>query len=100
MKPRRVKVRPEPGAGSELVTTGPYRWVRHPMYAAIWLWSLAQGLMLANWLAGWAAVATLAPLYWIRTPREERMMIAQFGDAYRDYMTRTGRLVPRFSSAL
>ena len=82
-------------AHHELVTRGVYCRVRHPMYAAIWLWSLAQALMLANWLAGWSALVTLAPLYFIRTPREERMMCEQFGEAYRQYMARTGRLMPR-----
>jgi len=41
-----------------LVTAGVYRHIRHPMYAAIFLWCLAQGLLLPNWLAGWSALAT------------------------------------------
>ena len=41
----------------QLVSHGVYRWVRHPMYASIWLWGLAQGMMLANWFAGWAVDA-------------------------------------------
>jgi protein-S-isoprenylcysteine O-methyltransferase Ste14 len=51
-----------------------YGTIRHPMYASIWLFGLAQGLLLENWLAGWAAVATFAPMYFLRTPREEPMM--------------------------
>ncbi|MCA9289485.1 MAG: isoprenylcysteine carboxylmethyltransferase family protein [Phycisphaerales bacterium] len=78
-----------------LVDRGVYRRVRHPMYASIWLFAIAQGLLLSNWLAGWAAVATFAPLYLVRVPREEAMMIERFGDAYRAYMRRTGRLWPR-----
>jgi protein-S-isoprenylcysteine O-methyltransferase Ste14 len=66
------------------------------MYAAIWLFGLAQGLLLENWLAGWAAVATFAPMYFLRTPREERMMRECFGPAYEEYMERTGRLLPKF----
>ena len=84
--------------GHSLVTDGVYRSIRHPMYASIWLWSVAQGLMLENWLAGWAAVMTFAPLYLLRTPREERMMCEAFGEEYRQYMTRTGRLFPRIFS--
>jgi protein-S-isoprenylcysteine O-methyltransferase Ste14 len=79
----------------ELTTHGVYRWIRHPMYAAIWLFSLAQGLLLDNWLAGWFALAAFAPLYVLRTPREEAMMREHFGDAYRKYMAQTGRLLPR-----
>ena len=50
------------------------------MYASIWLWGLAQGMMLANWLAGWAALLAFAAMYFIRLPREERMMFEEFGD--------------------
>ena len=39
--------------GHQLVRHGIYRSIRHPMYAAIWVWCLAQGLLLENWLAGW-----------------------------------------------
>jgi protein-S-isoprenylcysteine O-methyltransferase Ste14 len=79
----------------QLIKHGVYRWIRHPMYASLWLWGIAQGLLLANWLAGWCVVATFAPMYFLRTPREERMMCEQFGDEYREYMRRTGRLWPR-----
>src|SRR5262245_24299063 len=82
--------------GHQLVTTGVYRFIRHPMYASIFLFGLAQGLMLQNWLAGWAALLSFALMYFIRLPREEQMMVEQFGDEYRNYMRRTGRLIPRF----
>jgi protein-S-isoprenylcysteine O-methyltransferase Ste14 len=84
--------------GHELIRHGVYRRVRHPMYAAIFLFCLAQGLLLQNWLAGWSAFATFAPLYLVRTPREERMMCDFFGHEYRDYMRQTGRLIPRVRS--
>ena len=78
----------------QLITHGVYRSIRHPMYLAIWSWSLAQGLMLENWLAGWSAFVTLAPMYIIRTPREEALMLETFGDEYREYMGGTGRILP------
>jgi protein-S-isoprenylcysteine O-methyltransferase Ste14 len=80
--------------GHQLVRHGVYRTIRHPMYASIWLWGLAQGLLLPNWLAGWFALVTFAPLYFMRTPREEQMMTEFFGNEYRDYMRKTGRLIP------
>jgi protein-S-isoprenylcysteine O-methyltransferase Ste14 len=40
-------------------------------------------------------LVTMLPLYLVRVPREERMLLEQFGDAYRDYMQRTGRIIPR-----
>lgn len=79
----------------QLVTEGVYRSIRHPMYAAIWLWCIGQGLILENWMAGWAALICFAGLYVVRTPREEAMMIECFGEAYRGYMLRSGRVLPR-----
>ncbi len=81
--------------GHELIVHGVYRRIRHPMYAAIFLFALAQGFLLQNWLAGWAGFVTVALLYLVRTPREEKMMCEFFGESYRDYMQRTGRLFPQ-----
>jgi protein-S-isoprenylcysteine O-methyltransferase Ste14 len=77
-----------------LVTGGVYQHVRHPMYASQWLWSIAQALLLQNRIAGPAGAASFLPLYALRVPREERMMLERFGDEYRAYMRRTGRVVP------
>jgi len=60
--------------GHQLVRHGVYRSIRHPMYAAIWLFSICQGMLLQNWLAGWSALASFALMYFTRTPREEAMM--------------------------
>ena len=84
--------------GHQLIKHGVYRRIRHPMYASIWLWCLAQGLLLENWLAGWYALAAFAVMYFVRTPREEQMMCESFGQEYRDYMRQTGRLLPRLRS--
>ncbi len=81
--------------GHELVTEGVYRSVRHPMYASMWLWGVAQALLLQNWIAGWASLVMFMPLYLLRVPREERMMLDEFGEEYRAYMDRTGRVIPR-----
>ncbi len=80
--------------GHQLVRHGAYASVRHPMYAAILLWDIGQGLLLENWLAGWSALVTFAALCVLRIPREEQMMRSYFGDAYRDYMCKTGRIIP------
>ncbi len=77
-----------------LVTGGVYRYIRHPMYASMWLWGIAQALLLWNWIAGWASLVLFLPLYVLRVPREERMMHEYFGDAYRTYMNRTARVIP------
>jgi protein-S-isoprenylcysteine O-methyltransferase Ste14 len=81
--------------GHQLVNYGVYRSIRHPMYASILLFGLGQGLLLQNWLAGWSAFVTFALMYFVRAPREEQMMCEYFGQEYRDYMRRTGRVFPR-----
>jgi protein-S-isoprenylcysteine O-methyltransferase Ste14 len=77
-----------------LVTTGPYRWVRHPMYASAALAIVGNSLVAANWFIFAAGCLALSLLV-IRTRKEEQNLIAKFGDEYRDYMQRTGRFVPR-----
>jgi protein-S-isoprenylcysteine O-methyltransferase Ste14 len=77
-----------------LVTQGVYNSVRHPMYAAFWLWALAQAFLLPNWIAGPAGLIGFGILFFMRVGREEQMMIETFGDEYRSYMQRTARVVP------
>jgi protein-S-isoprenylcysteine O-methyltransferase Ste14 len=77
-----------------LVTHGPYQWVRNPFYDAAALLILASSLIVANWfllLAGGLVFVLLV----VRTRIEERNLIARFGEAYRAYMSRTGRFLPR-----
>ena len=82
-------------AQHRLVTRGVYRCVRHPMYTSFFVSGLGQALLLANWIAGPAALVAVAVLVIVRVPNEEAMMIGQFGDEYREYMRRTGGIVPR-----
>lgn len=84
-------------AHHELVTRGIYRHVRHPMYASLLLWSLAQPLLLHNYIAGLVGPVAFAAFYALRVGPEERMMLDTFGDRYRDYMRRTGGVIPRAS---
>jgi protein-S-isoprenylcysteine O-methyltransferase Ste14 len=85
----------EIGVQHTLVTGGVYSRIRHPMYASHALWGLAQLLLLPNWVAGWAGLASFLPLYLSRVPHEEQMMADHFGAAYQDYGGRTGRIIPR-----
>ncbi|GAB4189193.1 MAG: protein-S-isoprenylcysteine O-methyltransferase [Roseiflexaceae bacterium] len=82
----------------ELVTTGIYHYIRHPMYASQWLWVLAQALLIQNWIAGLGGLLLFLPLYLLRVPREEQMMLEAFGETYRAYMHRTGRVLPLLRS--
>jgi protein-S-isoprenylcysteine O-methyltransferase Ste14 len=77
-----------------LVSSGPYRWVRHPFYDAVALYLAANALAASNWflLLTGAAVVTLLV---IRTRTEEEKLALRFGDSYRAYVSRTGRFLPR-----
>jgi len=77
-----------------LVTHGIYARLRHPMYAAFWLWALSQALLLPNWIAGLSGLVGFGTLFFCRVGREERMMLERFGEEYREYVRRTKRLVP------
>ena len=78
----------------KLVTQGIYQSLRHPMYSAFWLMSLAQALLLANWVAGFAGLAGFGFLFFSRIGPEERMMEARFGDEWRSYCAQTKRILP------
>ncbi len=80
-----------------LVTCGPYRWVRHPFYVAFTLAVAANSVVTANWFLALTGVVTVA-LIVVRTRTEEEKLIERFGDAYRTYMERTGRFIPRLKS--
>lgn len=77
-----------------LVTTGPYRWVRHPLYSVGIALFVSIALMAANWfILLWAVVALIA-IRLVVIPREEDQLLKAFGDEYGRYRTRTGSLVP------
>ena len=78
----------------QLVTTGPYARIRHPLYAAMFGWALAVALLTANWIFVAFAVLSIAGTL-VRIPKEEQMMLETFGDDYKAYMQRTGRFFPR-----
>jgi protein-S-isoprenylcysteine O-methyltransferase Ste14 len=80
-----------------LVTRGIYSRLRHPIYASLVLWALAQPLLLQNAAAGFGGAVAAGLIWFVRVPREEAMMLERFGDEYRAYMARTGRLIPKRS---
>jgi protein-S-isoprenylcysteine O-methyltransferase Ste14 len=77
-----------------LVTSGPYRFVRHPFYVAFVVGIVGVSVAMTNWFI---AVAALIPIGFLaaRTDIEEAKLIERFGDDYREYMRRVGRFVPR-----
>jgi protein-S-isoprenylcysteine O-methyltransferase Ste14 len=79
-----------------LVTHGVYLRIRHPMYSALFLYSVGQALVLPNWVAGPSYLVTFGILFALRVRAEEKMMLEEFGDEYAAYMARTKRLAPGF----
>ena len=80
----------------QLCTLGPFRFFRHPMYAA-WISGICVGVAL--WLNSWVFllwVAALHPVWHGLVPYEEKMMKGRFGDAYEAYARKTGRFLPKF----
>jgi protein-S-isoprenylcysteine O-methyltransferase Ste14 len=81
----------------KLVTNGPYRWVRHPLYTVGTSLFISFGMMADNWFIAALGLLTFIIMS-IRTPKEEANLIEKFGDDYREYMKRTGRFFPRLGS--
>ncbi|MCL5999626.1 MAG: isoprenylcysteine carboxylmethyltransferase family protein [Chloroflexi bacterium] len=77
------------------MTTGPYQWVRHPMYTALFAALIALSLVSANALIAGPYLLAIGWIY-ARIGKEETMMLGQFGDAYRAYMRRVGGVIPNF----
>lgn len=77
-----------------LITQGVYRRVRHPMYAALFLYAVGQVLAVPNWIAGPSYLVSFAILFLLRVRLEEQMMLDAFGNDYATYMAQTKRLVP------
>ena len=78
----------------QLITSGPYSRVRHPLYTALDAYGLSLAIVSANWFFVAFFFLSLIGLT-LRVPKEERMMLDQFGDQYQSYMQHTGRYFPK-----
>jgi protein-S-isoprenylcysteine O-methyltransferase Ste14 len=81
--------------GHVLVTHGPYRYIRHPMYASVFGTAIAFALLTANGVIALTGLGSVVFMYVARVADEERMMLQAFGDSYEEYRRRTGRLLPK-----
>jgi protein-S-isoprenylcysteine O-methyltransferase Ste14 len=78
----------------QLVTTGPYARIRHPLYTGMMVWGFSVCLLTANWIFVAVSVLSIAGVM-ARVPKEEQMMIEKFGDEYKAFIQRTGRFFPK-----
>ena len=79
--------------GHELITTGPYALVRHPIYTGILAGLLGTAIALSQ-VRGFLAVALIFLMYWLKLRMEEQWMRSQFGETYAAYAHQTAALVP------
>ncbi|MBN1642918.1 MAG: isoprenylcysteine carboxylmethyltransferase family protein [Anaerolineae bacterium] len=89
---------PDVDGRQALVIDGPYRWVRHPMYAAFYLLHLAAALLSANGLIALTWLGGLTAFVASRVDAEEAALVDAFGEAYAAYARHTGRFVPRLGA--
>jgi protein-S-isoprenylcysteine O-methyltransferase len=80
--------------GHHVVQSGPYRYIRHPSYTAILLVHLGAALCFGNALSAIALLVPVALALGYRMQVEEAALVEALGPSYREYMTRTKRLVP------
>jgi len=78
----------------ELVTSGPFKHVRHPMYASIYLMLFGIGLLFFSW-AWFVIMALFIPIWYIDSRIEEKQMIGLHGREYLDYKKRVGMFLPK-----
>ncbi len=78
----------------QLITKGPYRWVRHPLYSVGLLEIFALGLLASNWFMLVFWVIGIGVFRYVVIPKEEANLLAAFANDYRNYQKRTGALMP------
>jgi protein-S-isoprenylcysteine O-methyltransferase Ste14 len=85
--------------GQEVVASGPYARLRHPMYFAVFLIWLGLAAAFSSLSTFLVAIFYVIPGYWMYARSEERMMLEQFGEPYRRYQAKTGMLFPKLKES-
>jgi protein-S-isoprenylcysteine O-methyltransferase Ste14 len=82
----------------ELIRSGPYARIRHPIYSGIVLGLLGTALAIGEWRA-LVGTAIMFASYFVKARREEKLLAPEFGPAFQEHLRRTGMFLPRFSAA-
>jgi protein-S-isoprenylcysteine O-methyltransferase len=80
--------------GQQLVTKGPYRYIRHPTYTGMLLGFDGAGIASGNWVITTAFIVLPTIAILRRIKAEEQLLTSHFGDEYRDYISKTKKLIP------
>lgn len=82
----------------KLIDSGPYTYIRHPIYSGILLALIGTALAVGNW-RGVIAFFLILVVYVLKARREESLLTRELGETYREYRNRTGMLIPRWKMA-
>ncbi|HUG21544.1 methyltransferase family protein [Piscinibacter sp.] len=85
---------PKADQGTGLVTTGPYRLVRHPIYLGLTLVAMGQALAFGSWPALSIVLSTIVPTFAWRARAEEKLLSRTLGERYGVYRQRTKMIIP------
>jgi protein-S-isoprenylcysteine O-methyltransferase Ste14 len=85
---------PRADQGTGLVTTGPYRLVRHPIYLGLAMLAIGEALAFGNWSALMIVLSGIVPTFAWRARAEERLLSRTFGERYAVYRQRTKMIIP------
>jgi protein-S-isoprenylcysteine O-methyltransferase Ste14 len=79
----------------ELIRSGPYRWIRHPIYTGM-LVSFAGTAIIDGRLRGWLGLAIVWVTFYFKARREERFLRQEFGEGFEEHARKTGMFFPKF----
>ncbi|HTZ98466.1 MAG TPA: isoprenylcysteine carboxylmethyltransferase family protein [Terriglobales bacterium] len=79
----------------ELICSGPYARLRHPIYSGLLLAAIGTAMVIGEW-RGLLAIVVVGVVHSFKAKREETLMLATFGDKYQSYRQQTGFLLPKF----
>jgi protein-S-isoprenylcysteine O-methyltransferase Ste14 len=85
---------PKANRSTGLITTGPYRLVRHPIYLGLALLALGEALAFGSWPALFVVLSGIVPTFAWRARAEEKLLSRTFGEGYEVYRQRTKMIIP------